>query len=56
MPISSFSPWTHHFVCLGEVDKHTIPTTAREKDVLFSAGLGEKKVVFTNVDCNAEEF
>ena len=48
--------WTHHFVCLAQVNRQTIPTTAREKDALFSAGLGEKKIVFSTVDCNAEEF
>ena len=50
------STWTHHFVCLSQVDLKTIPTTAREKDILFSAGLGERKVVFSNIDCNAEEY
>ena len=39
-------PWTHHFVCLAFCDQKTIPTTAKEKEILISAGLGEKKVHF----------
>lgn len=35
--------WTHRFVCLSRFDQSTIPTTAAEKDLLISAGLGEKK-------------
>ena len=50
------SSWTHRFVCLAQVGRQTIPTTAREKDALYSAGLGEKKVVFSNADCTADEF
>ena len=47
--------WTHHFVCLAQVDRQTIPPLpARKTYYLFSAGLGEK-VVFSSVDCNAEE-
>jgi hypothetical protein len=43
-------------VCLAKCDANTIPTTTREKDALLSSGLGEKKIVFDNVDCNANEF
>ena len=49
-------PWTHHFVCLAFCDQKNIPTTAKEKEILISAGLGEKKVHFENVDCNSQEF
>ena len=50
------TPWTHKFVCLATHNQTSIPTTAIEKDVLISAGLGEKKIVFDNVECVAEEF
>lgn len=48
--------WTHRFVCLSCCDQTAIPTTAAEKDSLISAGLGEKKVVIEDADCNAEKF
>ena len=38
--VSSSSSWTHHFVCLAFCDQTVIPTTAYEKDLLISAGLG----------------
>lgn len=50
------SSWTHLFVCLSEKDQTTIPTTAAEKERLICAGLGEKKVVFDDIDCSAGEF
>ncbi len=50
------STWTHKFVCLAKKDQHTIPTTAWEKDILITAGLGERKVTFDDVDCSADEF
>ena len=50
------STWTHRFVCLCNHDQTGIPTTAWEKDTLLAAGLGEKKVVFEDVDCDAEVF
>ena len=50
------SSWTHRFVCLAHHDQNIIPTTAWEKDVLISAGLGEKKIVFENADCDASVF
>ena len=37
-----YIPWTHRFVCLATHNQTSIPTTAVEKDVLISAGLGEK--------------
>lgn len=49
-------PWTHHFVCLAYCDQTTIPTTTWQKDQLLSAGLGEKKITFDDVSCNAITF
>ena len=46
-------PWTHHFVCLASCDQTTIPTMTWQKDQLLSAGLGEKKITFDDVSCNA---
>ncbi|XP_019857669.1 PREDICTED: uncharacterized protein LOC109585966 [Amphimedon queenslandica] len=49
-------PWTHHFVCLAYHDQTSIPTTAWQKSELTSAGLGEQKIVFQDVDCDAVTF
>ena len=40
----STSTWSHKFVCLANHLQSSIPTTSREKDLLVSAGLGEKRV------------
>ena len=50
------SSWTHQFVCLSERNQTTIPTTDREKDRLLEAGLGEKKVVISDVDVSVQGF
>ena len=39
--------WTHHFMCLSDKDQGTIPSR-EEKNRLINAGLGEKKVVFSD--------
>ena len=56
MTTRKITPWTHRFVCLSDCSQHYIPTTASQKDTLMSAGLGEKKIVFEDVDCSAEIF
>ena len=48
--------WKHRFVCLAYRDQEKIPTTDGEKDDLLQAGLGEKAVEFSSLDCSAEEF
>ena len=50
------STWTHRFVCYANHGQEMIPTMAWEKDILIGVGLGEKKKVLENVDCDAEEF
>ena len=42
--------WRHRFVCLAYKDQRRIPTTDKEKDDLLKAGLGEKVVVFDDLD------
>ena len=39
--------WTHQFMCLSNKDQETIPSR-EEKYTLNNAGLGEKKVVFSD--------
>ena len=39
--------WTHQFMCLSDKDQETIPSR-EEKYRLNNAGLGEKKVVFSD--------
>ena len=49
-PYQRFKPkdsWTHVFVCLSERDDSYVPQRV-EKRALKEAGLGEKKVIFTN--------
>jgi hypothetical protein len=50
------TPWTHHFVCLASCDKCKPPTSGWEREMLIEAGLGEKKIYFSNIDCSAEEY
>ena len=52
----STTPWTHPFVCLSDRFKRKPPKAAWERQALHEAGLGEKKILFTNVDCNAEDY
>ena len=52
----SENSWTHKFFCLSRRDDTTIPTTDSEKNALLEAGLGERKIVFPDVDASAEEF
>ena len=48
--------WKHKFVCLAYHDKTRIPTNDVDKDELLQAGLGEKEIMFSDVDISAEEF
>ena len=49
-PYQRFKPkdsWTHMFVCLSERDDSYVPQRV-EKRALKEAGLGEKKIIFSN--------
>ena len=48
--------WKHKFLCLAYCDQTRIPTTDVEKDDLLQAGLGEKEIIFKDIDIDAEEF
>ena len=48
--------WKHKFYCLASVDCHTVPMKEYQKDALFTAGLGEKDIEFTDLDASADEF
>ena len=50
------TPWTHQFVCLDKCNQLKAPMTYIERQRLLEAGLGEKKVTFTDVDCVPEEY
>ena len=36
--------WKHKFFCLAHVDQFRVPTNEAEKDQVFDAGLGEKRL------------
>ena len=48
--------WTHKFMCLEKRAQGVIPTTDREKDALFEAGLGEKSLTIADIDCDYAAF
>uniref|UniRef100_A0A1X7VJR7 HECT domain-containing protein n=1 Tax=Amphimedon queenslandica TaxID=400682 RepID=A0A1X7VJR7_AMPQE len=48
--------WRHHFVCLAYKDQLRIPTADKEKDDLLKAGLGEKFIVFDNLDMGPNSY
>ena len=48
--------WKHKFVCLAYRDQPRIPTSEVEKDDLLQSGLGEKEIVFYDMNLNAEQF
>ena len=48
--------WTLKVVCLSNMDATRVPCGVAEREMLVKAGLGEKKVVFPNIACSAEEF
>ena len=52
----AFHTWKHKFSCLCDLEQCRIPTTECEKDTLLQAGLGEKEIVFTDLDLTADEF
>ena len=50
------STWTHIFYCLASCDQEKLFTTSALKNELILAGLGEKKIKISNIDCNVKEF
>ena len=49
-PYQRYKPkvsWTHTFVCLADKDEKSVPSR-EEKRILKEAGLGEKKIIFTD--------
>ena len=48
--------WTAKFFCLANKDATHVPTTVSAKEVLVEAGLGEKKVEVSDVECTPQEF
>lgn len=43
-------------MCLAYHDQVRIPTSGYEKDELLQAGLGEREIVFEDVDIGGDEF
>lgn len=50
------SAWHHKFVCLAYKDQNKIPTSDAEKEDLYQAGLGERKISFDRLDISPNEF
>ena len=50
------SAWRHKFVCLARTGHNGKPIAEAEKNTLFSARLGEKKLKFPILDATADEF
>lgn len=48
--------WRHKFVCLAYRDQERIPTTDCDKEELYQAGLGEKEIIFENLEISQSEF
>lgn len=48
--------WKHKFFCLAYVGQNQLPTTEKDKNELFEAGLGEKEIEFEQLDLSPEEF
>ena len=48
--------WTQKFVCLASKDRQRVPCSIAEKEELVEAGLREKSVFISNVECTAQEF
>ncbi len=53
---ASTHQWKHKFLCLACRGQERIPTTDVEKDDLLKAGLGEKEIIFEDVNIDAEKF
>jgi len=51
-----FSVWTHRFYCLSETDDERVPSTSLRRNELVLAGLGERNVTITDVDCTPQDF
>ena len=49
-------PWRHKFVCLAYTDQSKMPATEFDKDELLQAGLGEKELLFDDIEISQEEF
>ena len=48
--------WTHTFVCLAGCNSCKVPGTVWERELLREAGLGEKKILFPDSECSAEDY
>ena len=43
-------------MCLAYCEQSRLPTSEAARDELFEAGLGEKEIIFSDVNCSAEQF
>ena len=48
--------WTLKAVCLNDKEAKRVPCSGAEREALVQAGLGEKKICVTNVECSSEQF
>ena len=57
LSVESLVPHRGHTpLCVSVIDLKAETKAAWERQALHEAGLGEKKILFTNVDCNAEDY
>ncbi len=52
----STNQWKHKFLCLAYRGQERIPTTDVEKDDLLQAGLGEKEIIFEDLNIDTPKF
>lgn len=43
-------------VCLAGTTECRVPSTVAAREILLEAGLGEKRVIVPDIDCDAKEF
>ncbi|XP_064387954.1 uncharacterized protein LOC135336110 isoform X1 [Halichondria panicea] len=48
--------WTVKLVCLSSTEAKKVPCSVYDRNVLVSAGLGEKKTVIPDIECSAKDF
>jgi len=53
---AKLTAWTGKFVGLESKSRSKVPCSVDKKEMLVSAGLGEKTICIADVDCSPQEF
>lgn len=53
---SKLNSWTHKFFCLAETEEAKVPSSSIQRNELVLAGLGERKVTISDINCSPQEF